>query len=36
VTLYTIDAMGHDVPNTAQGYPVDFGKLVVDTAAHAA
>ncbi|MHB8465635.1 MAG: CE1 family esterase [Acidimicrobiales bacterium] len=35
VTLYAIDGMGHDVPNYAAGMPVDFGSLIVDTAARA-
>lgn len=35
ITLYAIDGMAHDVPNYQQGYPVDFGTLIVDTAARA-
>lgn len=35
VTLYTIDGMGHDVPNYAAGAPVDFGSLIVDATARA-
>jgi polyhydroxybutyrate depolymerase len=35
VTLYTIDGMGHDVPNYRGGEPVDFGSLIVATAARA-
>jgi polyhydroxybutyrate depolymerase len=35
VTLFTIDGMAHDVPNYPSGDPVDFGTLIVQTAARA-
>jgi polyhydroxybutyrate depolymerase len=33
VSLYTIDGMGHSVPNYAGGEPVDFGALIADVVA---
>jgi poly(3-hydroxybutyrate) depolymerase len=33
ITLFTIDGMGHDLPNYGAGYPIDFGTLILETAA---